>query len=206
MLYFNEKSTMNELHSVWLYIKRAWWRSCTCINSLFVDLVPGDRLQARHVGPGQLPALLSQVLKGWILTRRGCENTAQQQKKMSISPLGKEILITQIQQQAAPTWWQQAGRGTGAPAHAVEPGCDPLWVGAGKQLCGRLSELQDLGQHGDPLVRVLDAAQKSPGPVSPRIIHILKVCHRLAVLPAVVHVAFVRQRVKDCEKTGMNDH
>lgn len=58
-----------------------------------------------------------------------------------------------------PTWRQLAEWRAGASGDAVEPGCDPLWVRAGKQLRGRLSELQDLGQHGDPLVRVLDAAQ-----------------------------------------------
>lgn len=42
------------------------------LNLLLVDLVAGDGLQARHVGPGQLPALLRQVLEGRILTRRGC--------------------------------------------------------------------------------------------------------------------------------------
>lgn len=42
------------------------------LNLLLVDLVAGDELQARHVGPGQLPALLRQVLEGRILTRRGC--------------------------------------------------------------------------------------------------------------------------------------
>lgn len=45
-----------------------------------MDLVAGDELQARHAGPGQLPALLRQVLEGRILTLRGC-GTQQQQKK-----------------------------------------------------------------------------------------------------------------------------
>lgn len=99
-----------------------------------------------------------------------------------------------------PTWRQLAGWRAGASGHAVEAGCDPLGVRAGEQLRGRLSELQDLGQHGDPLLRVLDAAQRNHRPVTPCILHILWVCLCLAMLPVVVHVAFISQRVKDCRK------
>lgn len=65
------------------------------------------------------------------------------------------------------TWGQLAGRraAAGAAGHAVKPGGDPLGVGAGKQLCGRLAELQDLCQHGDPLIGVLDAWQSDRQPV-----------------------------------------
>lgn len=42
----------------------------------------------------------------------------------------------------------------------MKPWGDPLRVGAGEQLCGRLTELQDLRQHGDLLVLVLDAVQR----------------------------------------------
>lgn len=34
-------------------------------------------------------------------------------------------------------------------------------MGAAEQLLGRLAELQDLRQHGDSLVGVLDASQRS---------------------------------------------
>lgn len=56
------------------------------LNLLLVDLVAGDELQARHVGPGQLPALLRQVLEGRILTRRGC-GIRQQKKNIDIRNL-----------------------------------------------------------------------------------------------------------------------
>ena len=39
----------------------------------------------------------------------------------------------------------------------MKPRCDPLGVRAVEQLSGRLAKLQDLRQHGYPLVRVLDA-------------------------------------------------
>lgn len=70
---------------------------------------------------------------------------------------------------------------------------------AGEQLRGRLSELQDLGQHGDPLVRVLDAAQRNHRPVTQCILHMPR-RFVIAMLPIVVRVAFIRQRVKDCEE------
>lgn len=41
----------------------------------------------------------------------------------------------------------------------MKPRRDPLRVGAGEQLFGRLAELQNLCQHGDSLVRVLNASQ-----------------------------------------------
>ncbi len=44
---------------------------------LFMDLVAGEEFQISHVRPGQLPALLSQVLEGRVLARRGCEKAAQ---------------------------------------------------------------------------------------------------------------------------------
>lgn len=42
----------------------------------------------------------------------------------------------------------------------MKPGCDPLGMGGGEQLLGRLAKLQDLRQHGDSLVGVLDALQR----------------------------------------------
>lgn len=61
------------------------------------------------------------------------------------------------------TWRQFAGGrvDAGASGHVVEPRGDPLRVGAGEQLFGRLAELQDLSQHGDSLVRVFDAAWRN---------------------------------------------
>lgn len=44
-------------------------------DSLFMDLVAGDEFQISHVSPAQLPALLSQVLKGRILAARVCKHT-----------------------------------------------------------------------------------------------------------------------------------
>lgn len=68
------------------------------------------------------------------------------------------------------TWRQLTERwvDAGASGHAVKPGCDPLGVGAGEQLCGRLAELQNLCQHGDSLVRVLDAARRNRESVTRR--------------------------------------
>ncbi len=59
--------------------------------------------------------------------------------------------------------WRQFTEGrvdAGASGYVVKPRGDPLRVGAGEQLFGRLAELQDLCQHGDPLIRVLDASRK----------------------------------------------
>lgn len=60
------------------------------------------------------------------------------------------------------TWRQLTVRwvAAGAASHAVKPGCDPLGMGGGEQLFGRLAKLQDLRQHGDSLVGVLDALQR----------------------------------------------
>lgn len=57
------------------------------------------------------------------------------------------------------TWRQLAGSrvDAGAPPGVVKPRRDPLRMRPGEQLPGRLTELQDLSQHGDPLIRVLDA-------------------------------------------------
>lgn len=43
----------------------------------------------------------------------------------------------------------------------MKPGGDPLGVGDGEQLLGRLAELQDLRQHADSLIGVLDASQRN---------------------------------------------
>lgn len=37
---------------------------------LLMDFVAGDSLQSSHVGPGHLPAFLSQVFKRRVLTQR----------------------------------------------------------------------------------------------------------------------------------------
>jgi len=60
------------------------------------------------------------------------------------------------------TWRQVTDCGVAARAsgYVLKPWRDPLRVRGGEQLCGRLAELQDLGQHGDSLVRVLDAFQR----------------------------------------------
>ena len=42
-----------------------------CVDSLFVYLMGGEHLEVLHVPPGQLPALLRQVLKRGVLTRAG---------------------------------------------------------------------------------------------------------------------------------------
>lgn len=40
-----------------------------------MDLVAGEEFQIPHVCPGELPALLSQVLEGRVLALRGCKAT-----------------------------------------------------------------------------------------------------------------------------------
>lgn len=59
------------------------------------------------------------------------------------------------------TWRQFTDRwvDAGASSNVVKPWCDPLRVRAGEQLRGRLPELEDLRQHGDPLLRFLDASE-----------------------------------------------
>lgn len=42
----------------------------------------------------------------------------------------------------------------------MKPWCDPLRMRAGEQLRWRLPELEDLCQHGDLLIRVLDASRQ----------------------------------------------
>lgn len=47
----------------------------SAVDLLFMDLVAGDEGQIAHVRPGQLPALLSQVLKGRVLSLRSWNTT-----------------------------------------------------------------------------------------------------------------------------------
>lgn len=88
----------------------------------------------------------------------------------------------------------------------MKPGCDPLGVGAGEQLFGRLAELQNLRQHGDSLVRILGAAQRkrrrrgsADGGVTLNASR-RRFRERLFSIPVVVNAAFVGQRVKHWRK------
>lgn len=92
------------------------------------------------------------------------------------------------------TWRQLTA--AGAAGHAVEPGGDPLGVGAGEQLFGRLAKLQDLCQHGDSLIGVLDASQRSRTPVK-HSRFFLGISDGLPVLPFTVNAALVSERVED---------
>lgn len=59
--------------------------------------------------------------------------------------------------------WREFGVGcvdAGASGNVLKPRGDPLRVRSGEQLLGRLAELQDLRQHGDPLIGVLDASHR----------------------------------------------
>lgn len=73
------------------------------------------------------------------------------------------------------TWRQFAEwrSDAGASSDVVEPRRDPLRVRDGEQLCGRLAKLQDLREHGDPLVGVLDASRGNGKSVTRRFIEYL---------------------------------
>lgn len=58
------------------------------------------------------------------------------------------------------TWRQFADARVGAEAAAdLKARRDPLRVRAAEQLFGRLAKLQDLRQHGDSLIGILDALE-----------------------------------------------
>lgn len=77
----------------------------------------------------------------------------------------------------------------------MKPGGDPLGVGAGEQLFGRLAELQDLCQHGDSLIGVLDASQRNRESVK-RLRCFLGIGDGLPAIPFTVNAALISERVK----------
>lgn len=100
------------------------------------------------------------------------------------------------------TWGQFAGRGrdAGALSSVRQPRCDPLRVWGGEQLLGRLTELQYLGQHGDSLVRVLDASQRGEEENMRRTVQRslpgMMTAEGIRFLPVAVDAALIRQWVE----------